>query len=66
VLISHGRADSDLAFAAGESLRDCLTTAGAATTWVPFDQGHEVPLVVWRRLRKFLLERCVTGPDRTR
>jgi hypothetical protein len=23
--------------------------------WVPFDGGHELPLVVWRRLRQFLL-----------
>lgn len=55
VLVSHGSADSDLAFAAGEALRDCLVLAGAEVTWVPFDQGHEIPLLVWRRLRKFLL-----------
>jgi len=61
VFMSHGRTDADLAFAAGESLRDCLAAAGAVPTWVPFDEGHEVPLVVWRRLRKFLLERCVSN-----
>jgi len=55
VFVSHGRADGDLAFAAGEGLRDCLASAGAAVTWVPFDGGHEVPLVVWRRLRNFML-----------
>jgi phospholipase/carboxylesterase len=55
VFVSHGRADEDLSFAAGEGLRDCLLEAGAAVTWQPFDDGHEVPLVVWRRLRKFLL-----------
>ena len=26
----------------------------ADVTWQPFDGGHEVPLVVWRHLRKFL------------
>ena len=61
VFISHGQTDPDLAFSAGDALRACLTTAGASITWVPFDQGHEIPLVVWRRLRKFLLERCVSG-----
>lgn len=55
VFASHGRADRDLSFAAGERLRDCLAEAGADVTWQPFDEGHEVPLVVWRRLRKFLL-----------
>jgi phospholipase/carboxylesterase len=54
-LVSHGQADPDLAFSAGEALRDCLTAAGAAVDWAPFDHGHEIPLVVWRRLRKFLL-----------
>ncbi len=54
VLVSHGRVDPDLAFSAGESLRDLLVRGGALVTWVPFDQGHEIPLVVWRHLRKFL------------
>jgi phospholipase/carboxylesterase len=54
VLVSHGAADDDLAFTAGEALRDCLAAAGAAVDWVPFEQGHEIPLVVWRRLRKLL------------
>ncbi len=54
VLISHGRNDADLAFSAGEALRDLLAGAGADVTWVPFGQGHEIPLVVWRALRKFL------------
>jgi len=53
-LLSHGRADDDLAFAAGEALRDAVAAAGADVTWVPFDQGHEIPLLVWRRLRRWL------------
>jgi len=54
VFISHGRADTDLAFAAGERLRDCLESGGARITWTPFDGGHEIPFVVWRELRKFI------------
>ena len=53
-LVSHGSADADLAFAAGTALRDCLVASGADVTWQPFDQGHEIPLVVWRTLKKFL------------
>lgn len=55
VLCAHGRADADLAFSAGEALRDGLVEAGARVDWLPFEQGHEIPLVVWRRLRKLLL-----------
>jgi phospholipase/carboxylesterase len=54
-LVSHGQVDDDLAFSAGEALRDCLATAGADVSWVPFETGHEIPLVVWRRLRALLL-----------
>lgn len=54
VLVSHGRNDADLSFAAGETLRDLCAGAGADVTWVPFDEGHEIPLVVWRALKKFL------------
>jgi phospholipase/carboxylesterase len=53
VLVSHGEADADLAFLAGVALKDCLVAAGANVTWVPFEGGHEIPLVVWRHLRKF-------------
>jgi phospholipase/carboxylesterase len=54
VLVSHGELDDDLAFSAGERLRDFVAAAGAVVTWVPFAQGHEIPLVVWRRVRKLL------------
>lgn len=59
-LVSHGRDDPDLAFATGERLRDALVCAGADVTWVPFDGGHEIPLVVWRRMRQFLLARSAS------
>lgn len=54
VLISHGTRDPDLAFEAGEALRDFVVAAGARVEWVPFDGGHEIPLVVWRSVRKYL------------
>lgn len=54
-LVTHGRDDRDLAFSAGERLRDLLTTAGAQVRWLPFDGGHEMPLVVWRALRRFVM-----------
>ena len=52
--VSHGEQDADLAFAAGLALRDFLVSGGAQVSWVPFPGGHEIPLVVWRGLRKFL------------
>ena len=54
VLVSHGEQDPDLAFTAGEALRDLCIRAGAHVTWLPFAGGHEVPLVVWRGVRRFL------------
>ncbi len=52
--VSHGRADPDLAFTAGEALRDFMLASGAEVSWAPFEGGHEIPLIVWRGLRKFL------------
>lgn len=54
VLITHGRSDEELSFAAGEGLRDAALAGGADVTWFPFDGGHGIPLSVWRALRKFL------------
>jgi phospholipase/carboxylesterase len=53
-LVTHGRADGDLGFFAGERLRDLLQAHGAEVTWLPFDGGHEMPLVVWRALKRFV------------
>jgi phospholipase/carboxylesterase len=53
-LLTHGTADDDLAFAAGLALRDAAIAAGAEVTWAPFDGGHEIPLVAWRKLRTWL------------
>ena len=54
VLVSHGEADDDLAFATGEALRDFCREAGATVTWVPFPDGHAIPLLVWRAVRRLL------------
>lgn len=54
VLVSHGQGDLDLAYSAGEALRDMCERAGARVIWVGFDGGHEIPLVVWRAVKKFL------------
>jgi len=56
VLVSHGTHDPDLAFSAGERLRDFHVASGARVTWLPFEGGHEIPLVVWRAMRKFFAE----------
>jgi phospholipase/carboxylesterase len=54
VFVSHGRSDPDLAFAAGDALQSTLADAGATVTWLPFDGRHEIPLVVWRQLKRFI------------
>jgi phospholipase/carboxylesterase len=59
--VSHGRADPDLSFNAGRRLADFMTSAGAALTWAPFDGGHEIPLVAWRRFKQFV-QAILRGP----
>jgi phospholipase/carboxylesterase len=54
--ISHGRSDGDLSFAAAQSWQDDLAAAGWRVEFLVFGGGHEVPLVVWRRLKRFLLD----------
>lgn len=56
VLLAHGRADDDLSFAAGEALRDFLISSGANVTWFAHDGGHQIPLPVWRAMKRFLRE----------
>jgi phospholipase/carboxylesterase len=54
VFISHGGNDTDLSFSAGTALKDFHVNSAARVTWIPFEGGHEIPLVVWRALRAFL------------
>jgi phospholipase/carboxylesterase len=56
VLVAHGTYDPDLAFSAGEALRDFHRNSGARVTWQPFEGGHEIPLAVWRVLRRLITE----------
>jgi phospholipase/carboxylesterase len=53
-LLSHGREDALLPFAASDRLRQVLADAGLDVTWVPFDGGHTIPAEVITRLRAFL------------
>lgn len=55
--VSHGRSDADLAFDVAETLASDLDRAGVVVTWLPFDGGHETPLVVLRALKRFLSAR---------
>jgi phospholipase/carboxylesterase len=52
--VSHGRADLDLSFEAAERLQADLAAGGLDVTWLPFDGGHEVPLLALRGLKRFL------------
>ncbi len=54
VFISHGRRDDDLSFSAAESFKAELSAAGWEVTWCPFDEGHAIPLVVWRAFKRWL------------
>jgi predicted esterase len=62
VLVAHGRHDDDLSVKAGERLRDLFSENGALVSWLPFDGGHGMPLVVWRALRRFAAG--VPGPEK--
>jgi phospholipase/carboxylesterase len=54
VLLSHGRADALLPYAAAETLRDRLREAGADVQWHPFVGGHEIPRVIVAAAGAFL------------
>ena len=54
ILVAHGRRDQDISFNAGVQLMEWLRSVGADVTWLAFDGGHEMPLPVWRAIRRFL------------
>ena len=58
VLMSHGRADMLLPYAAAELLRDRLRGAGAAVEWHEFVGGHEIPSIVLAAAGAFLRARA--------
>lgn len=55
VLLSHGRMDPLLPFAASEVLRDRLQAAGAVVDWQPFLGGHEIPHAVLAAANQLLV-----------
>ena len=52
--LSHGRADTDLAFEATQRFEADLRAAGWRVDFCPFDGAHEVPLPALRGLKRFL------------
>jgi phospholipase/carboxylesterase len=54
VFMSHGTADPVLPFAVADRFRTGLQAAGVKVTWVPFDGGHEMPMVVIDELNQFI------------
>jgi len=53
-LVSHGRADPILPYAAAEKLRDFLTSVGLVVDWVPFQGGHGIPPDVMNGLARLI------------
>ena len=53
-LLSHGRRDPVLPFAAGSRAKDLLEQHGFPVTWRPFDGGHEIPQAVLADVNRFL------------
>jgi phospholipase/carboxylesterase len=54
ILIAHGRSDPTLSFAIMERFQARLKAFGMDVTWVPFDGGHEIPLVVVQQVNAFV------------
>jgi phospholipase/carboxylesterase len=54
VVQSHGVRDPIVPFLSGEKLRDLLTEAGLAHTWVPFGGEHTIPEAVVDEVGAFL------------
>jgi len=54
ILIAHGRDDGVLAFEQMERFQARLKAAGLNVTWLPFDGGHEIPLLVVDAINAFV------------
>jgi phospholipase/carboxylesterase len=54
VLLSHGRQDGVLPFAAGEALKALLDAHHYPVTWLPFTGEHEIPQPVVAALGEFI------------
>lgn len=62
VFMSHGTVDPVLPFGIAEALRELLRAAHREVTWVPFDDGHGIPLEVLTRLTTFLTAAAGASP----
>lgn len=60
VLLTHGREDEILPFAAAERLREHIESGGAQVKWLPFRGGHAIPPVVMSELASLL--RSLSSP----
>jgi phospholipase/carboxylesterase len=60
--MSHGTVDPVLPFGIAEALRERLCAAHREVTWVPFDDGHGIPLEVLTRLGAFLTAAAGRSP----
>jgi predicted esterase len=61
VAVLHGRLDEEIPMAAGHALFEALHRSGAAATWQVHDGGHEIPLLAWRALRRFIAVRAASA-----
>jgi phospholipase/carboxylesterase len=59
--ISHGKQDPDLSFTSANEFQAALGAAGWLVDFCPFDGGHEIPITVLRRLKRFLREVSADG-----
>lgn len=55
-LVTHGRSDRVLPFAAGEAIAKLLSERGASVTFVPFEGGHQIPPEVVQALGRLIYE----------
>jgi phospholipase/carboxylesterase len=53
-LLSHGRQDPVVPFAAGSQAKDLLEKHGFRVTWKPFAGGHEIPPPLLAEIDRFL------------
>jgi predicted esterase len=53
-LLSNGRHDAVVPFAAGSHAKDLLEKHGFPVTWRPFEGGHEIPEPVLADVERFL------------
>ena len=53
-LLSHGRQDPVVPFAAGTQAKELLGKHGFPVQWLPFDGGHQIPGPLLAEVDRFL------------